>query len=73
MVVHRDQIYGRKLVIKLVRELMDRTEVDGSLRNQHMPLLVMEGFRGSGKTALLSLLDELLDQRVPRAPSGAGT
>jgi hypothetical protein len=39
----------------------------GALRNQHSPILVMEGLRGSGKTALLSLLDELLDQRVPRA------
>ncbi len=67
MAVHHDQIYGRKPVIKLVRELMVREEVDGSLRNQHSPILVIEGFRGAGKTALLSVLDELLDQRVPRA------
>ncbi len=67
MAVHHDQIYGRKQVIRLIRELMVREEVGGSLRNQHFPILVMEGFRGSGKTALLSVLDELLDQRVPRA------
>ncbi len=67
MAVHHDQIYGRKPVIKLVRELMVREEVGSSLRNRHSPILVVEGFRGSGKTALLCVLDELLDQRVPRA------
>lgn len=67
MAVHHDQIYGRKPVIKLVRELMVRKEAGRSLRNPHSPILVIEGFRGSGKTALLSVLDELLDQRVPRA------
>jgi hypothetical protein len=67
VVVHRDQVYGRKPVITLVRELMAREEVGGFLRNQHLPILVVEGFRGSGKTALLSMLDGLLDQRVPRA------
>jgi hypothetical protein len=67
VVVHSDQIYGRKPVIKLVRELMTREEVDGSLRNQRFPILVVEGFRGAGKTALLSALEKLLDQRVPYA------
>jgi Mg-chelatase subunit ChlI len=28
---------------------------------------VVEGFRGAGKTALLSALEKLLDQRVPYA------
>ncbi|MGH3811383.1 MAG: hypothetical protein ACRDUV_02860 [Pseudonocardiaceae bacterium] len=46
---------------------MPREEVGRSLRNQRFPILVVEGFRGAGKTALLSALDELLDQRVPRA------
>jgi hypothetical protein len=46
---------------------MAREEVGGSLRNQRFPILVVEGFRGAGKTALLSTLDELLDQRVPYA------
>lgn len=67
MVVRSDRVYGRKPVIRLVRELMAREEVDGFLRNQRFPILVIEGFRGTGKTALLSALDELLDQRVPHA------
>ncbi|HEY6424446.1 MAG TPA: hypothetical protein VIY28_14605 [Pseudonocardiaceae bacterium] len=50
-----------------MRDLMAREEVGGSLRNQRSPILVVEGFRGAGKTALLSELYELLDQRVPRA------
>jgi hypothetical protein len=67
VVVHSDRVYGRKPVIRLVRELMVREEVGGSLRNQRFPILVVEGFRGAGKTALLSALVELLDQRVPHA------
>ena len=67
MVVHSERVYGRKPLIRLVRELMAREEVGGSLRNQRFPVLVVEGFRGAGKTALLSALDELLDQRVPHA------
>ncbi|MGH8922508.1 MAG: hypothetical protein ACRD0H_29925, partial [Actinomycetes bacterium] len=46
---------------------MAREDRDGSPRNQRFPILVVEGFRGTGKTALLSVLDELLDQLVPRA------
>jgi len=67
VVVHSERVYGRKPLIRLVRELMAREEVGGSLRNQRFPVLVVEGFRGAGKTALLSALDELLDQRVPHA------
>lgn len=67
MVAQSDPVYGREPVIKLVRELMAREEVGGSLRNQHFPILVVEGFRGAGKTALLSALEDLLDQRVPHA------
>jgi hypothetical protein len=65
--VRSDRVYGRKPVIMLVRELMAREEMGGALRNQRFPILVVEGFRGAGKTALLSELDELLDQRVPYA------
>lgn len=65
--VHSDRVYGRKPVIRLVRELMAREETGGSLRSQRFPILVVEGFRGAGKTALLSTLDDLLDQRVPYA------
>lgn len=67
MVAQSDRLYGREQAIKLVRELTTRTEVGGSLRNQHFPILVIEGFRGAGKTALLSTLEKLLDQRVPYA------
>lgn len=67
MVYHSDRFYGREPVIKLVRKLMAREEVGRSLRNRHYPILVVEGFRGAGKAALLSALDELLDQRVPHA------
>ncbi|WP_158888218.1 hypothetical protein [Amycolatopsis anabasis] len=54
-------------MIELVRELMTREERGGSLRSRHAPVLVVEGFRGTGKTALLSALVDLLDQRVPHA------
>lgn len=67
MVVRSERVYGRKPLIRLVRDLMAREEVNGSLRNQRLPILVVEGFRGAGKTALLSTLVELLDQRVPYA------
>ncbi len=67
MAVHSNPSYGRKPVIRLVRELMARAEVGRSLRSQRFPILVVEGFRGAGKTALLAALVELLDQRVPYA------
>jgi len=65
--IHINRVYGRRRVIELVRELMVRPEENGSLRNQRFPILVVEGFRGAGKTALLSALVDLLDQRVPHA------
>ncbi|MCA1673174.1 MAG: ATP-binding protein, partial [Actinobacteria bacterium] len=67
MVALSDQVYGRTPVISLVRDHMGRGGVDGPLRNQHFPILVIEGSRGAGKTALISALKELLDQRVPFA------
>lgn len=67
MVVHGAPVYGRQSVLTLVRELMVREETAGSLRNQLFPILVVEGFRGTGKTALLSALEEFLDQQVPYA------
>ena len=67
MAIHINRVYGRRRVIELVRELMVRPEENGSLRNQRFPILVVEGFRGAGKTALLSALVDLLDQRVPHA------
>ncbi|MGH4025028.1 MAG: hypothetical protein ACRDRV_10645 [Pseudonocardiaceae bacterium] len=67
MAVGSDRVYGRKRVIELVRELMMREKQGRSLRDRHSPILVVEGFQGTGKTALLAALDELLDQRVPHA------
>lgn len=63
-----NRVYGRKRVIELVRELTTREkppekQVDPSWN----PILVVEGFRGTGKTALLSVLADLLDQGVPYA------
>ncbi|MEV7552946.1 hypothetical protein AB0N89_25335 [Amycolatopsis sp. NPDC089917] len=65
MAVGGDRVYGLKHVIELVRAFMTREERAGSLHSQHFPVLVIEGFRGAGKSALLSALTELLDQRVP--------
>lgn len=62
-----DRVYGRRRAIELVRELMTREKRGRSLRNRRHPILVVEGFQGTGKTALLSTLVELLDQRVPHA------
>lgn len=67
MTVGSSRVYGHKRVIELIRELMRREEPDGSLRSQRFPILVIEGFRGAGKTALLATLADLLDQRVPYA------
>ncbi|WP_020670354.1 hypothetical protein [Amycolatopsis nigrescens] len=65
MAVGDNRVYGLKLVIELVRAFMTREERDGSLHSRHFPVLVVEGFHGSGKTALLSALANRLDQRVP--------
>ncbi len=67
MAVGSNRVYGRKRVIGLVRELMTRQERRGVLRSRHSPILVVEGFRGVGKTALLSALAAQLDQQVPYA------
>ncbi|MGH3907272.1 MAG: hypothetical protein ACRDTE_24315 [Pseudonocardiaceae bacterium] len=61
------QIFGRERAINLVRSLMERPERNGIPRSQDYPVLVVEGARGSGKTALLNRLATLLDQRVPYA------
>lgn len=67
MVASSNRVYGRKRVIELVRDLMTREKRGGSLGNRRSPILVVEGFQGAGKTALLSTLVDLLDQRVPHA------
>lgn len=62
-----DRVYGQQHVIECVDQLMTRVEPDGSLRKQRFPILVVEGFRGSGKTALLSALVDRIDQQAPYA------
>src|SRR5262245_12357166 len=45
---------------------MTRVERDGALHSVDFPVLVVEGFRGTGKTAVLSRLSGLLEQ-IPHA------
>ncbi|MGB3443506.1 MAG: hypothetical protein WBA97_32620 [Actinophytocola sp.] len=61
-----DRVYGLKGIISLVRHFMARIERDGALYSDDLPVIVIEGFRGSGKSAVLSKLDGMLDQ-VPHA------
>ncbi|MGH3813977.1 MAG: hypothetical protein ACRDUV_16250 [Pseudonocardiaceae bacterium] len=61
------QISGRDHAIKLVRSFMERPESAGEPSSQHYPVLVFEGARGSGKTALLDTLATALAQQVPYA------
>ncbi|MCA1704805.1 MAG: hypothetical protein LC808_16690, partial [Actinobacteria bacterium] len=67
MIAGGNGFYGRKGFIELVRALMAREMQGGSLHSQHSPILVVEGCRGAGKTALLARLAGLLDQQVPHA------
>lgn len=66
MPVGDDRVYGLKGVIGLVQQFMTRVERDGVLHSPDFPVLVVVGFRGSGKTAVLSRLADLLHQ-VPHA------
>jgi hypothetical protein len=61
-----DRVYGLKGVIELVTTFMTRVERNGSLHSVGYPVLVVEGFRGTGKTAALNRLARLLNQ-VPHA------
>lgn len=61
------QIFGRDRAINLVRSLMERPAVGRQLSSRHYPILVFEGARGSGKTALLDTLATALAQQVPYA------
>jgi hypothetical protein len=61
-----DQLFGRVSAVELVRELMQRS-VDPTARGERLPIVIFEGMRGSGKTALLNALAGLVDQRVPYA------
>ncbi|HEY0697714.1 MAG TPA: hypothetical protein VGD43_07870, partial [Micromonospora sp.] len=55
-------IVGRQHAVELVRQVMTCPDGPGN-----PPVLVFEGDRGSGRTALLTSLAELLDGRVPYA------
>ncbi|MGH3938648.1 MAG: hypothetical protein ACRDTG_08410 [Pseudonocardiaceae bacterium] len=61
------QIVGRERAIQVIRSLMERPEHNGIPRSRHYPVVVFEGTRGSGKTALLDRLVTLLEHRVPYA------
>jgi hypothetical protein len=57
-------IFGRRHAVELVREIMT---CHPGPQGEQPPVLVFEGERGSGKTALLTSLTSLLDGRVPYA------
>jgi hypothetical protein len=61
-------IFDRRSAVRVVRELTALPErIPSSAVDMGFPALVFEGMRGTGKTALLDDLAELLDQRVPYA------
>jgi hypothetical protein len=61
------KLYGRYGAVSLVRDLMDRPEVDGVPRSRELPVVIFTGVRGSGKTALLGYLARRMRQNVPYA------
>jgi hypothetical protein len=61
------QLYGRDVAIRLVREFLARGERDGIPVSRQYPIVVFTGPRGSGKTALVTKLKQLLDRNVPCA------
>ena len=61
-----ERVYGLKGVTHLVRQFMTRVERGGTLSSLDFPVLVVEGFRGTGKSALLTRLAGLLGH-VPHA------
>jgi hypothetical protein len=61
------RLIGRKHAALLVRELMEPRGAGNSRGRRQAPVLVFEGGHGSGKSALLDGLGELLDTRVPYA------
>jgi hypothetical protein len=61
------RLYGRGTAIRLVREFLTRGERDGTPVSRQYPVLVFTGPRGSGKTALVTKLKQLLDRNVPCA------
>jgi hypothetical protein len=63
----RDQNIGHRRAIQLVRRFMERGNGRRATRSLTQPVVVIEGARGYGKTALADGLSRRLDQRVPHA------
>ncbi|GAA0366283.1 AAA family ATPase [Actinoallomurus spadix] len=61
------RLYGRDRAVHVVREFMERPERGRRRTTREAPILLFEGPRGSGKTALLDLLARSLDGKVPYA------
>ncbi len=64
---HVDGLIGRSDVVDVIRELADRPLSEGRRHSRLVPVLVVEGTAGSGKTALLTAVASMLDQHVPYA------
>lgn len=64
---------GRDHAVALIRELVARPDVRGRPSNRAMPLLVVEGAGGSGKSELLAATAELMEQRIPYARLDLGS
>lgn len=60
-------LIGRDDAMMLVRDLTDRPLIGGRRRSRLRPVLVVEGARGTGKSALLRHIAGQLDQRAPYA------
>ncbi len=64
---------GRDHVVVLIRDLVVRPDVRGRPSNRVMPLLVVEGSGGSGKSELLAATAGLMEQRIPYARLDLGS
>ena len=54
------RLVGRDDAIVLIRAYMDRPQVNGRRYSRPRPALILEGSRGSGKSALLEVMSTLL-------------
>jgi hypothetical protein len=65
-------LYGRNRAIALVREFMERPEVNGYPTTRRTPIVIFTGPRGSGKSALLDGLGRSVRDNVPYARINCG-
>ncbi|MEV5748316.1 hypothetical protein AB0L00_10895 [Actinoallomurus sp. NPDC052308] len=63
----RARIFGRDRAVLVVQEFMERPEQERKRVTRETPILLFEGPRGSGKTALLDCLGDFLEGNVPYA------